>query len=114
MRTDFDEQWAEAAEAVVRGMKEWRLQHPRATLGEIEAALDERLGGLRVRLLTDSAQASAAAEAQGMGVCRQCGEKLAVRGRHERLLTSQHNQVVRLERSYGVCPHCEAGFFPSG
>jgi hypothetical protein len=114
MRTDFDEQWQAAAEAVVRGMKEWRLQHPRATLREIEEALDERLGSLRVRLLTDSALASGAAEAAGVGVCGQCGQPLEARGRQERLLTSQHNQVVRLERSYGVCPHCEAGFFPSG
>ncbi|MEZ4768890.1 MAG: hypothetical protein R2844_10755 [Caldilineales bacterium] len=44
MRTDFDAQWEQLAEEVMSGMKEWRLQHPRASLREIESALDERLG----------------------------------------------------------------------
>lgn len=124
MRQDFDAKWHEVAEEVMSGMKEWRIEHPRATLREIEKALDERLGKMRVRMLTDAAMASAAAEmtltggdrAEGSdrSVCLECGEALEARGKQERLLTSQHNQVVRLERSYGVCPHCGAGFFPSG
>jgi hypothetical protein len=44
MRDDFDAKWHELAEEVMSGMKEWRLKHPRATLCEIESALDERLG----------------------------------------------------------------------
>ena len=39
----FDRRWNELAEAVMTGMKEWRLQHPHATFRQIEAALDERL-----------------------------------------------------------------------
>lgn len=34
MRTDFDARWDELAEEVLSGMKEWRLQHPKATLRE--------------------------------------------------------------------------------
>jgi hypothetical protein len=33
------------------GMKEWRLQHPKATFRGIEAAVDEKLSGVRARLL---------------------------------------------------------------
>ncbi len=44
MHTDFDQRWEELAAEILSGMKEWLLQHPRATLNEIEAALDERLG----------------------------------------------------------------------
>ena len=62
MRTDFDAQWDELAAEVLSGMKEWRLQHPKATLREIEAALDERLGKMRARMLQDAALASAAAD----------------------------------------------------
>ena len=43
MRDDFDAKWNQLAQEVMSGMKEWRLQHPKATLREIEAALDERL-----------------------------------------------------------------------
>jgi hypothetical protein len=35
MRTDFDQRWRELSEEVLTGMKEWRLQHPWATLSEI-------------------------------------------------------------------------------
>lgn len=119
MQKDFDGKWQEAAEEVMSGMKEWRQEHPRATLCEIENALDERLAKLRVRMLTDAALASAAAEiSDGEGrerpLCTECGQEVEARGKQERLLTSQHNQTLRLERSYGVCPHCGAGFFPSG
>jgi hypothetical protein len=42
-RTDFDQRWRELSEQAITGIKEWRLQHPRASLKEIEAAIDERL-----------------------------------------------------------------------
>ena len=63
----FEGRWQRETEAVLSGMKDWRLQHPRATLAEIEAALDERLEGLRARLLEDLALASAVAEVSGPG-----------------------------------------------
>jgi uncharacterized protein with PIN domain len=95
-------------------MKEWRIEHLRATLSEMEKVLDERLAVLRVRLLEDMALASEAKELGGeeRAVCPQCGVALERRGQQERVLTSQHNQLVRLERMYGVCPQCQAGFFP--
>ena len=55
----MDGRGAGEAEAVLTGFKEWRLQHPRATLSELEAALDGRLAVLRARLLEDAALASA-------------------------------------------------------
>ena len=119
MRDDFDVHWHELAEEVISGMKEWRLQHPKATLREIEHTLDERLGKMRARLLQDAALASAAADIQTAQaderpVCPQCGVVLEGRGCQERQLTTHQDQIVRLERSYGVCPACGAGFFPPG
>jgi len=117
MRSDFDTRWHELAEEVMSGMKEWRLQHSRATLREIEGALDERLGQMRARMLQDLVLASAAADikvVQGYDrpVCPKCGRVLEARGQQERVLTTHHNQSLKLERSYGVCPTCGEGFFP--
>lgn len=117
MNRDFDVKWPAVAEEVMSGMKEWRIEHPRATLREIERALDERLAKMRVRMLADTALASVAAEMTNAEerepvVCPECGEKLEARGKQARWLTSQHNQTLRLERSYAVCPQCGAGFFP--
>lgn len=118
MRRDFDGQWRELAEEVMSGMKEWRIEHSRATLREIEDALDERLAKMRVRMLADTALASEAADiTRGEGdrpICPECGKELEARGKRDRHLTSQSNQVLKLERSYAVCPQCKAGFFPSG
>lgn len=119
MRDDFAVQWHEVTEEIVSGMKEWRLQHPRATLKEMEQAMDERWGKVRARLLQDAAMASDSADmraavAEERPVCPQCGEVLQGRGQKVRELTTQHNQVLRLERSYGVCPQCGEGFFPPG
>jgi len=48
---DFDREWQEQSTAALTGMKEWRLQYPRATLDEIEAAVDDRCRGGRRRPL---------------------------------------------------------------
>ncbi len=119
MRTDFDAHWDELAEEVLSGMKEWRLQHPKATLRRIEAALDERLGKMRVRMLQDAALASTAADikaahADERPVCGECGSQLVERTVAVRELITQHNQVLQLARSYGVCPTCGTGLFPPG
>jgi predicted RNA-binding Zn-ribbon protein involved in translation (DUF1610 family) len=116
MREDFDRRWQQLANEVIGGMKQWRLQHPRATLREIEEALDERLGEMRARMLEDTAQASEAAELndeQGQRLkCPQCGAELEARGERSRRLQTHHRQQVEFTRGYGQCPQCGAGFFP--
>lgn len=110
--------WQREAEALLGGLQAWRQQHPRATLTEIEAALDERLSGLRARLLEDLALASAATEVGGGGGertgCPHCGQPLARRGRHTREVVTQGGRVLRLARDYAVCPSCDDGLFPPG
>jgi hypothetical protein len=111
--------WQALTDEVLTGMKEWRLQHPRASLREIEAALDERLSRVRARMLQDLALASAAAdvsaaEAGERPVCPRCGGSLEARGQHPRELTTYHERTIRLERSYASCPACETGLFPPG
>lgn len=114
--TDVDEGWRELAEEVLFGIKEWRLQHPKASLREIEAALDERWSRARARVLQDLALASAAADLSAASgerpACPSCGVSLEARGQQTRELTTYHDRTLRLERSYAVCPACEAGLFP--
>lgn len=119
MRTDFDARWRELGEVVESEMKAWRLEHPRATLSEMERALDERLDRQRARMLEDMALASEVAdlsltEPEKRLACPHCGAALDCRGKGERHLQTVGDQEITLKRSYGVCPHCKAGFFPSG
>jgi hypothetical protein len=48
---DVEARWRELSDEALTGMAEWRGPHPRATLSEIEAALDECLARVRARML---------------------------------------------------------------
>ena len=124
---DFDRRWNKLAEEVVTGMTEWRVQHPRASLRQIETALDERLArtrtyyavgaGVRARMLEDLALASSAADwgqvpENEQPVCPQCGQRLRRESKHTRQVQTQGGQDLVLERRYGTCPACGAGLFP--
>lgn len=112
-------EWQEVSEDILSGMIEWRLQHPKATLREIEAAADERLGRLRKRMVEDTAQASRVATWSGTRqserpCCPHCGVGLMSRGKQKRRLQTSGGASIELERSYGTCPQCGGGLFPPG
>ena len=116
---DFDCEWPEQSTAVLTGMKEWRLQHPKSSLDEIEVALDDRLSRLRAKMLQDLALASTAAQWQELAeaerpVCPHCHTPLGSRGQQERHLQTHGGREIVLERSYGVCLDCGTGLFPPG
>lgn len=116
-RDQFDQRWWPLAQEVLTGMKEWRLQHPTATFSAIEAALDERLGRLRARMLEDAALASAAATWSQEGdtprpPCPACSAPLQSRGEATRHLQTHAGQEITLTRSYGTCSARGAGLFP--
>jgi hypothetical protein len=116
---DQEQQWRELAEDVLTGMQEWRLQHPRATWREIEAALDERWSRVRAGLLQDLALASRATDPSAAGLaerprCRTCGVHLEARGQQTRQVTTAHDRTSTLTRGYAACPICGDGLSPPG
>lgn len=116
-RREFESGWREAAAPVLAELEQWRNEHPEATLTEIEGALDRGLAALRARIAQDMALASEAAEWRDPAerpLCPECGVPLERRGRHERSVTTSGDCEIRLERTYGECPRCSRGFFPSG
>jgi YgiT-type zinc finger domain-containing protein len=111
--------WQALAEEAVAGVAEWRVQHPTATLREIEAAIDEHLAGVRARMLQDAALASAAADlgaipAADRPACPACGHPLEARGKEPRRLTTRQDREIRLHRTRAVCPQCGTALFPPG
>lgn len=120
----FGADWAQVSEEVLSGMRDWRAQHPRATLTEIEVELDSRLAGMRARLLEHLAhQSQAAAWSTAPSVaepgveavrCPQCGTPLEARGRKTRRLKTHGGRDLVLQREYGVCPQCGQALFPPG
>jgi len=109
--------WHQLTDEITDGMREWRQQHPKATLREMEIELDTRLARARARMLEDLAMGSTAAAWQDAArlqtpACPQCGTLLDEHGTHPRTLLTHGGQTLTLERSYGVCPACGAGLFP--
>lgn len=109
--------WHQLTQEVMTEMRAWRLEHPKATLREMETELDARLNRMRARMLEDMALASAAADwtdapASEQPSCPDCGQPLQVRGSDTRTLHTQGGQTLHLERQYGTCPACSAGLFP--
>jgi len=101
---------------ILTGMREWRLQHPDATLTEIEQALDQRWYRLRARMLQDLALDREAenwrSKAADRPTCPDCGRALIRRGRQPRLLKTHGGHELTLTRSYGYCVACKKGLFP--
>ena len=113
---DLQENWKEQGEEALATVALWRVAHPKATLAEIEQAVDEQINRLRAQLIEQAAQASAAAESEASQelVCEQCGQALQARGRARRRWQTQGGQQVEVERTYVTCPQCGGGFFPPG
>lgn len=111
--------WHQLTQEVMTGMREWRLQHPKATLRKIETELDARLHRMRACMLEDLALASSAADwaatppAQ-QPTCPDCGAPLRLRGANTRTLQTHGGEALTLTRQYGSCPACGAGLFPPG
>jgi hypothetical protein len=116
-REPHDQNWEALSREILTGMREWRLQHPKATLREIEVALDEGLSRLRARMLQDVALQSVAADwkqaaSPDRPTCHLCGTALILRGKRVRQLKTHGGQQLALDRSYGLCPTCKKGLFP--
>ncbi len=114
---ELEVRWQPASREVIRVLKDWRRQHPKATLQEIEAALDEQLARLRAEMLRDLALTSSKADLTQTSpaerpTCPSCGAPLQAQGTQTRTLWTEHDQALELRRSYATCPQCGAGLFP--
>ena len=108
--------WRGLSEEMLEEVAEWRGEHPKATLREIEAEIDRRLSELRAQMISDTANASASAEWEAAAgvVCPDCGAKLLKKGKKKRILLTRDGRKIELVRDYGVCVACGQGIFPPG
>src|SRR5690348_14116968 len=100
----------------VLGMTQWREAHPKATLREIEAAVDAQMNQLRAQLIQELVQMGEAQEwsdqpPEARPRCERCATALVSRGKQTRFLQTNGGEALKLERSYGTCPDCGQGIF---
>ena len=58
----LSESWQEQSQEMSTRIARWRVEHPTATLAEIEQAVDEQISGLRAQIIQIAAQVSTATE----------------------------------------------------
>ncbi len=101
---------------LVAGLRDWRAQHPHATLHAIETAVEDRRARLRVALLQEAALASPTADwtapAAPAPPCPPGQPPLTARGSRTRRLQAPGGQELALTRHYATCPACGTGLFP--
>jgi len=115
-KEELEQEWNGRSAEIMAGVAQWRAAHPKATLREIEAEIDQQLSGLRAKMIADTANQSARARWEGAEgeVCPECRAKLIKKGKKKRGLLTKDGREIELERDYGVCAACGRGFFPPG
>jgi transposase-like protein len=103
----------EVPEELADKLHEWRQANPRATLTEIEEAVEGELAKLRNELVTALAEAGEESEAEAPQ-CPQCGQAMVKNGRRKRRLKSKEGQTLQLERQQWRCLGCGTTLFPPG
>ena len=92
----------------------WQAAHPRATLAELEAAVEASVAQLRAHLLAEALPREPGRSDGARPRCGACAVELTARGRHRRTIQLWGDHPVELERTYWTCPRCGAGHFPPG
>ena len=103
----------EQPDELTRKMRQWQQANPKATLTEIEEAVEAELALLRKRLVEEMARDKEAAN-QTVPDCPQCGQKMVKNGRRKRKLESKEGQTLELNRQQWRCLDCGATLFPPG
>lgn len=94
-------------------MSQWQQAHPKATLTEIEEAVEAELAQLRKHIVEEMVREKEAAT-RVVPDCPQCGQKMVKNGQRKRKLVSKEGQTLELNRQQWRCLACGATLFPPG
>ena len=103
----------EISDELARKMSQWRQANPKATLTDIELAVEAELAQLRRQLVEAMVQEEAVA-GQEVPECPRCGQAMVKSGRRKRKLLTKEGQTVQLDRQQWRCLSCGATLFPPG
>lgn len=94
-------------------MRQWRQANPKATLTEIEEAVEAELAQVRRQLVQEMVREEAVEQTEAPE-CPGCGQAMVKNGRRKRKLHTKEGQTVQLERQQWRCLNCGATLFPPG
>jgi hypothetical protein len=113
MKTEQPPNLEELSNDLAEKMEAWSQANPKATLTEIEVAVDKELAKLRRTIVESIAQTRGAVE-QISHECPQCGRRMVKNGKKKRKLQAKEGQRIELERQQLRCLNCGMTLFPPG
>ena len=100
-------------EEMERQIKQWRQENPKATLTEIENAIDKELAKIRQSTLEELVQERGAKETEVYS-CPNCQTEMVGNGYKKRTLGTKEGQTITLKRQQLRCLKCGMTLFPPG
>lgn len=94
-------------------IRQWRNANPKATLTEIEEAVEKELAELREAMVASLAQAREEKEREA-SLCPHCQTKMVKNGQKRRTLKTKEGKTITLKRQQMRCLHCGMTLFPPG
>lgn len=113
MKTERNSNLEELSNNLAEKMQAWSQANPKATLTEIEVAVDNELAKLRRTIVESMVQTREAVEPLSH-LCPECGRQMVKNGKKKRQLRTKEGQTIELERQQLRCLHCGMTLFPPG
>jgi predicted RNA-binding Zn-ribbon protein involved in translation (DUF1610 family) len=113
MKTEQSPNLEDLSTDLAAKMQAWSQANPKATLTDIEVAVDTELAKLRRTIVESIAQTREAVE-QISHECPQCGRHMVKNGKKKRKLKAKEGQTIELERQHLRCLNCGMTLFPPG
>lgn len=107
------EEYLAAAAAMYDQLRQWREQHPEASIDEIAGQVTPRRRELMGELLKQLVRQHGAGEVVEGLACPACGGGMIYKGAQKRGIVHLEGEVG-LARAYYYCAQCETGLFPPG
>lgn len=100
-------------ELLTQKLDQWRQENHKATLTEIEEAVEAELAQIRKQLVERMASADVGSS-QEEPACPHCGQNMVRNGRKKRKLKAKEGETIELERMQWRCLGCGTTIFPPG
>jgi hypothetical protein len=106
-------EFMKAVSGMYADLRQWRAQHPGASIDEIANQITPRRRELMGQLLVQLAGQHGDGEVIEGVSCPECGEAMSYKGKASRAVIHKEGEQ-ELVRSYYYCARCQAGLFPPG
>ena len=106
-------EFMKAASEMYEALRQWRADHPEASMDEIATQITPKRRELMGQLMIQLAGQGGDGEVIEGVSCPACGAAMSYKGKPRRAVIHKEGEEA-LARSYYYCAGCQTGLFPPG